>query len=367
MPEEPTVQKPPTPAAEPPIQEYGEPGPSLRSSRFVFGLTAGAGVITVLLLVAGVHRALGVIGMLITAMFIALGLDRPVAALMRRGLRRPLAVLVVDAVVVLIACALVGLVVPPLAGQLTSFVGNIPQIVDKITQSDAFHRLDETTGLSESATKALTPAHLTALAGGVLGGVLTVVGFLFTIITTGLLSLFMLAGLENIRRGSYRLVVASRRDRVTRLANAVQLKVGAYLVGAITIAAVAGILAFIWCLSMGVPYPMVMATIVAFFDLIPQIGATIGSTIVILVSLTVSVPLALASLGFFCAYQGLENWLIYPRLMSRAVKITNLGAIVCALVGFALLGVLGVLLAVPAYASAQLVVREVVFPRQDAR
>jgi predicted PurR-regulated permease PerM len=53
--------------------------------------------------------------------------------------------------------------------------------------------------------------------------------------------------------------------------------------------------------------------------------------------------------------------------MSRAVKITNLGAIVCALVGFALLGVLGVLLAVPAYASAQLVVREVVFPRQDAR
>src|SRR6187551_2001334 len=91
MPEEPTVQEPPTPAAEPPIQEYGVPGPSLRSSRFVFGLTAGAGVITVLLLVAGVHRALGVVGMLITAMFIALGLDRPVAALMRRGLRRPLA------------------------------------------------------------------------------------------------------------------------------------------------------------------------------------------------------------------------------------------------------------------------------------
>ena len=84
-------------------------------------------------------------------------------------------------------------------------------------------------------------------------------------------------------------------------------------------------------------------------------------------SLTVSVPLALGSLAFFCAYQGLENWLIYPRLMSRAVKITNLGAIVCALVGFAMLGVLGVLLAVPAYASAQLVVRAVVFPRQDAR
>jgi predicted PurR-regulated permease PerM len=201
----------------------------------------------------------------------------------------------------------------------------------------------------------------------VLGGLLTVVGLAFTVITTGLLSLFILAGLENIRRGSYRLVVASRRDRVTRLSTAVQLKVGAYLVGAITIAAVAGTLAFIWCLSMGVPYPLVMATIVAFLDMIPQIGATIGSTIVILVSLTVSVPLALASLAFFCAYQGLENWLIYPRLMSRAVKITNLGAIVCALVGFALLGVLGVLLAVPAYASAQLVVREVVFPRQDAR
>jgi predicted PurR-regulated permease PerM len=367
MPEEPTVQEPPTPAAETPIQEYGVPGAPLRSSRFVFGLTAGAGVLVALLVVAGVHRAVGVIGMLVAATFIALGLDRPVAALMRRGLRRPMAVAVVDAVVVLLACGLVALVVPPLAGQLTSFLGNIPDIINKITQSEAFRRLNENTNLSASATKALTPTHLASLAGGVLGGVLTVVSLLFTIITTGLLSLFILAGLENIRRGSHRLVVASRRDRVGRLSTAIQLKVGAYLVGAITIAAVAGTLAFIWCLSVGVPYPLVMATIVAFFDLIPQIGATIGSTIVILVSLTVSVPLALASLGFFCAYQALENWLIYPRLMSRAVKITNLGAIVCALVGFALLGVLGVLLAVPAYASAQLVVREVVFPRQDAR
>jgi predicted PurR-regulated permease PerM len=367
MPEEPTVQEPPTPAAETPIPEYGEPGAPLRSSRFVFGLTAGAGVLAALTVVVGLHRALGVFGMLITAMFIALGLDRPVAALVRRGWRRPMAVAAVDAVVVLIACGLVGLVVPPLAGQLTSFVANIPDIINKISQSDAFQRLDQHTNLSASATKALTPAHLAALAGGVLGGLLTVVTLLFTIITTGLLSLFILAGLENIRRGSSRLVVASRRERVTRLSTAIQLKVGAYLVGAITIAAVAGTLAFIWCLSMGVPYPLVMATIVAFFDLIPQIGATIGSTIVIMVSLTVSVPLALATLGFFCAYQGLENWVIYPRLMSRAVKITNLGAIVCALVGFALLGVLGVLLAVPAYASAQLVVREVVFPRQDAR
>ena len=63
----------------------------------------------------------------------------------------------------------------------------------------------------------------------------------------------------------------------------------------------------------------------------------------------------------------MENWVVHPRVMSRAVNISALAAIVAAMVGWSLLGVLGVLLAVPAYAPVRLIVREVVFPRQDAR
>jgi len=177
----------------------------------------------------------------------------------------------------------------------------------------------------------------------------------------------VLAALDRLRAGSYRLVVASRRERVQALAEGVQERVGGYLVGAVGVALIAGTAAFAWCAIVGVPYPLLMSMVVALFDLIPQVGATIGSTIVILAALSQSIGLALVTLVFFCCYQGLENWVIYPRVMSRAVNISNLAAIVAAMIGWAVLGVLGVLLAVPAYASVQLLVREVVFPRQDAR
>jgi predicted PurR-regulated permease PerM len=77
--------------------------------------------------------------------------------------------------------------------------------------------------------------------------------------------------------------------------------------------------------------------------------------------------LAIVVLIFFCLYQGGENWVIYPRVMSRAVKISNLAAIVAAMAGWALFGVLGVLIAVPAYGSLQLLVQEVLIPRQEGR
>jgi predicted PurR-regulated permease PerM len=74
-----------------------------------------------------------------------------------------------------------------------------------------------------------------------------------------------------------------------------------------------------------------------------------------------------ATVVFFCCYQALENWVIYPRVMSRAVEISALAALVSAMVGFAMFGVLGVLLAVPVFGSIQLLVRELVLGRQASR
>jgi predicted PurR-regulated permease PerM len=92
-----------------------------------------------------------------------------------------------------------------------------------------------------------------------------------------------------------------------------------------------------------------------------------GLVLVVYGGTAMTFGLAVATLAFFCAYQGLENWVVYPRVMSRAVKISNLAAIVAALLGGAVFGVLGVLLAVPVYASMQLLAREVLLPRQEAR
>ncbi|HEY2791369.1 MAG TPA: AI-2E family transporter [Micromonosporaceae bacterium] len=346
---------------------YGRPGQALRLGPFLFGLIAAAGVLVALATALGVRRAGTILVAIVVAGFLSVGLDRPISALQRRGMRRAGAYAIVVGALVLVLCGGVGLIVPPFANQLGEFFTALPHNVDQLMSKRAAEGVNTHTDLSADATKLLTPQNLAALASGVIGGLAGLAGALFFGITTLMLTLLMLWRLPSLKEGGYRLVVASRRERVRLLTEEMLNKIGSYMVGAVLVAACAGIAAFLWTYFAGVSYPLLMAVLVAGFDLIPQIGATLGSTIVTLTAWTSSFGLAVATLAFFCAYQGLENWIVYPRVMSRAVKISNLAAIIAALLGGAVFGVLGVLLAVPVYASVQLLVREVLLPRQDAR
>ena len=73
------------------------------------------------------------------------------------------------------------------------------------------------------------------------------------------------------------------------------------------------------------------------------------------------------SIIFYVAYQQIENYVIYPRVMSRSVEIPGALTVIAALIGAALLGVVGALLAIPTAAAILLIVREVFVKRQDAR
>ncbi len=324
---------------------------------FRFGLLATAGGLLAFTGFLALARLGTILVMLAGALFLAIGLDRPVSALTRRGLSRPVAVTVMAVTLLIVLCGVSALLIPDLVDQAGEFFAELPGYLQNLAGSGAVG-----TRLSEL----LTPHNLAALAAGVIGAVASLAGALFFGGTTLLLTLFVLGGLPRIKHGAYRLVPASDRERVRELGEAMLDKVGSYLVGAVMIAFFAASAALLWCLFTGIPYPLLLALVVGVCDMIPQIGATLGSTVVILVALSVSPPLAVFTLLFFCAYQGLENWVVYPRVMSRAVKISSLAAIASALVGGALFGVLGVLVAVPVYASVQLLMREVVFPRQDA-
>jgi predicted PurR-regulated permease PerM len=123
---------------------------------------------------------------------------------------------------------------------------------------------------------------------------------------------------------------------------------------------------YLWLLAFGVPYPLLLGLLVALLDLIPVIGSTIGGAAVSLVALTVSVPVAAATLGFYIAYRLAEDYLIVPRIMGRTVEVPAVVTVVAVLLGGALMGLIGALVAIPAAATLRLLLREVTFHRLDA-
>jgi predicted PurR-regulated permease PerM len=143
--------------------------------------------------------------------------------------------------------------------------------------------------------------------------------------------------------------------------------VGGFMLGNLLTSVVAGVGTYIWLSVFGVPYALLLALFVALFDLIPMVGSTIAGLVVVVVSLTKGFPVAIATGIFYIVYRLLEDYLLNPRVMKHTVKVSPGLTIVATLIGGTLLGLIGALVAIPAAATVELLLQEVVFPRQNRR
>ena len=351
---------------------FGEPGPEFnRRHPFLVGLFGGLGVLTAYGLLMGLRNAASVLVLIFIALFIAIGLNPAVSKLRSWGLARGWAVLVVTLVVMLLICGGVVALIPPLVTQTGALIENIPSYIQGLqrnqTIADLLQRYDVVNKVQSALDAGTVADTVSSALGGVVGGAKLVFGTIFSTLTVLVLTIYFMAAFDRIKSGAYALVPASRRDRVQLLTDEILSKVGAYMVGAISIAVVAGLCTWVFGLIVGLAYPFALAVVVAVFDLIPQIGATLGAVVVSLVGLASSVTTALICVGFFIVYQQVENYLIYPNVMRRSVKVSDVAAVVAALLGAALFGVIGALVAIPMVAAIQLIGREVIVPSQQRR
>jgi predicted PurR-regulated permease PerM len=346
---------------------FGQPGPPLGRSPFFVGLTGGLGLVLAYASFLAIQNALSILVLIFIALFLAIGLNPAVERLQQVGLPRGMAVAAVGLGTLLLFCGGLFALVPPLISQTNELVKNLPDAIDALKRSQALRDLNNQYNLIDRLKSAATTDNLTTAVGGVLGGAQFVFGALFNVLTVFVLTMYFMSGFSRLKDGAYKLVPASRRERIRLIGDEILAKVGAYMVGALAIALVAGASTYIFLLICGVAYPFALAVVVAICDLIPQIGATLGAVVVTVVGFATTVPIGIAAVIFFIVYQQIENFLIYPKVMRRSVKVSDLAAIVAALLGVSLLGVVGALIAIPAVAAVQLIVREVFLPRQQVR
>ncbi|MEV6812851.1 AI-2E family transporter [Micromonospora sp. NPDC051296] len=346
---------------------FGIPGRPLRRNSFLVGFTGALGVLLAYAVYLGLRNAAGILVLVVIALFLAVGLHPVVVRLHSWGLPRGLAVVAVTLTVLALLCAGVLALVPPIVTQTGQFLDQVPSYLEALRRNETVNELAERFDLMRRAQEAANADVVGRALGGVLGGAQFVFGTVFRVLTVLVLTIYFLVYFDRLRDLSYALVPRSRRERVQLIGDEILTKVGAYMVGALTIAVLAGAVAFVFALAVGLPYPFALAVVVAVTDLIPQIGATIGAVIVSLVGFATDPSVGIACVVFFVVYQQIENYLIYPKIMRRSVQVNEVAALVAALLGVSLLGVIGALIAIPTVAAVQLILREVIIPRQDAR
>jgi predicted PurR-regulated permease PerM len=306
--------------------------------------------------------------LILVAAFLAAGLNPAVEWLGRRGLARSWAVLVVITAVVLAVVLFVVALVPVITDQVSMIVKNAPGWFDQLQHDRTIQRLDNRYDLLRKARTALTGGNVgSALFGGVVGVGLKVLSFVANTFIVVVLMLYFLATLPKVKHSAWQLAPASRRERVTELGDRIIDNVGSYVSGAFLVAMAAGISSLIFLFAVGLgEYAVALAAVVTLLDVIPMIGATLGAVIVTAIGFATDPRTGLYCLIFYVLYQQFENYVIYPRVMSRSVNLPGSIIVIAALVGAALLGVIGALLAIPTAAAITLLVKEIFLPRQQA-
>jgi len=344
----------------------GEPGrPINRRSPFMIGMMAAFGVAVAYGLIEVVIRARSVLIIIGLAMFIAIGLDPIVAWLVRHRMPRWAAVLTVIACALGITAAFLAAAIPPLASEATALAHQIPHYMhDLQNRNSQLGKLNLKYHIQQRLSK-LVSGGGGSLVGGVLGAGALVISTVSAIVAIMVLSIYFLAGLPKIKVFGYRLVPHSRRPRVILIGDEIFAKVGGYVLGNFITSVIAGLGTYVWLLAWSVPYPILLAMFVAFLDLIPVVGSTIGGAVVSLVALTVSLPVAIATLGFYIAYRLAEDYLIVPRIMGRTVEVPAIVSLVAVLIGGVLLGIVGALVAIPIAAAIRLLLHEIAIRRLD--
>jgi predicted PurR-regulated permease PerM len=347
---------------------FGRPGPPVNMrSPFVIGFIGGLGVLLAYAVFLGIRNAASILVLIFIAMFLAVGLNPAVVRLHGWGVPRAGAVAIVAlTVIALLAGGLIALI-PPLVTQTTELVQNVPEFIQSLQRNETVNELVQRYDILTKVQSALDAGTVGNALGGVVGGAKLVFGTIFNVLTVLVLTIYFMAAFDRIKERAYSLVPATRRTRVRLLTDEILTKVGAYMVGALSIAVLAGLSTWVFALIVGLAYPFALAVVVAVFDLIPQIGATLGAIIVSLVGLASSITTGIICIAFFIVYQQLENYLIYPNVMRRSVKVSDVAAVVAALLGVALFGVIGALVAIPMVAAIQLIMREVVVPSMQDR
>ena len=324
--------------------------------------TIGSVVLT-LAVIALVKSVSKVLVWLVIAGFFAIVLTPPVDFLEHRvRLRRSLATVLMILTLLGAISSLLYAFITPIVDQSQQFSDNFPRYVQDakegrgplggvVKRYNLDRRIEEHRDDFQKALNSLGRNSLDIVrgVGNAVAAVLTI--FVLTI-------LMLLSGPRMMRTGLGALSPPNA-ERVRHVAADCAKAVTGYVAGNLLISVIAGTATFVFLWVADVPFRTVLALWVAFADLIPLVGATLGAIPAVLVAFLNSTSQGIATVVFFILYQQFENHVLQVTIMSKTVDLNPLVVLVAVLIGVELTGLLGALLAIPVAGIIQVLGRDI--------
>lgn len=253
-------------------------------------------------------------------------------------------------IIIAVIVGLLAIVVPPLVEETSRLLLTLPPRFDQLFNLVAIDR-------------SVFDTQIESFSKNIFSITLSVFDNLLTIIFLLVITFYLILERENLEERLSSLFVG-REENVKRLIVQIEEKLGGWLRGQLFLSLVIGLLSYIGLTILGIPYALPLAVIAGVLEVVPVIGPIISAIPSILVALSISPVLALGVAAMYFVIQQVENNIIVPQVMKRAVGLNPLVVILAIAIGSRLLGFAGALLAVPIAVVLQIVVTEIIEGRK---
>lgn len=288
--------------------------------------------------------------LLVTAsIIITIGILPYVEALVARGVPRAGAVVVLVVAFIAIITALFSLVVPAMIDEFDNLKNNLPDSGREIDELLASFGIK--TNLEERARDVDWNEILSGRAAVSAGQ--RVLSATISVITLVVMTAYLLMEMPNLARFLYQFIPADKEEEYDSLFQDISRVVGGYLRGQFITSLTIGVYTFVILRIIGIPNPLAFAVLAGFADIIPIIGAFIAIIPPVAAALQESATLALVVLVLLMAYQQFEDRFFVPRVYGRTLNLPPIIVLIAVLAGAELLGITGVLLALPLTAAGR--------------
>jgi predicted PurR-regulated permease PerM len=293
-------------------------------------------------------RIWNILLLLFIAVLLAAAVNPIIRRLQRQGVPRGGAVAIVFLALLGTLAGILLLVIPPLIDEGRAFAADLPSYVEKTQRllrdnPDLYQRIQDAANRG-SADPGVVFQGFLAFSSGLIAAISNTVIVL-------VMTIYILADGKRIYAWCMRYLPEKQEDKVSRALPEISRVVSGYVIGQLITSAMFGAFTFVVLTLVGVPQPLFLAILAAFADAIPIAGVLIATVPAVLLALTVSWPAAAIVLVAYITYQQIENYIIVPRVYRDTLHVSSFAVLISVLIGGQLLGIIGVLLALPIAAA----------------
>ena len=281
------------------------------------------------------------------------------------GASRGISLLIVVSLVVMLILLLFNTIIPPIITNLKLLVDSIPALhqtfnkyIDDISPYiQSFIPEEQINEITRAITNLLSYIATQILQFGT-GMITNMTGFIISVLTTIILSIYFLKDKETLTRSVYKagqtLLTPNGLKRSQQFLKDLDAVFGGFLIAQLIAAILAGIFSSLILIAIGHPFALLVGLVTGVANVIPYVGPILGAVLGGLLGLFSSLKMAILSLVLLTIYQQLDANVIQPKLLSNSVGLNPVWVLIAILIGGHYLGMLGMIVSIPSAALFQI-------------